>query len=83
MAAGAKQWKVWGIKSGVGWERVASVLGGWKERVETGLLGLTTDADAEKSGVRGGASLVRCVGAERLSGRRLGAHDTPSAVCKA
>ncbi|GEM_PF-5155115 len=60
MTVGAKLWKVGRIKSGVGCvETVVSVLGGQKERVPTGLFGLTTDADGEQS-VRTGWSLAGC-----------------------
>lgn len=52
------------------------------ERLPTASLGLTTDADAEQSGVGSGSRLAGRVGRRRLWGRRLRAHETHTSVRK-
>ncbi|GEM_PF-1251161 len=77
MTAGAKLLKVWGIKSGVAClEAVVSFLDCQKRRLATALLGLTTHADAQHSGLQAELTLPRCVGPERVVASRLG-HARP------
>jgi len=79
MTAGAKRWKVWGIKSGVGGvEMVVSLLGGGKERVPRGLFVAMARGDGEERGVWSGSRVVQCVGAKAGCTLRLHAQDAPS-----